>query len=124
MAALRRLQRLTRDMVYGGDGQFSNPPNEPITLNSVPYQTRLRVFDERTGHLVRAAWSAAVTDPCRAVSTARWLSLAITASERLKRWLRPPPLRTACRHPRATVNAAREPSPSVPRSAMVPPPSR
>ena len=34
--------------------------------------------------------------PCWA-STARWLSLAITASEREKRWFTPPPQRTACR---------------------------
>lgn len=54
-----RLARARRDMVYGGDGQFSNPPNEPITLNSLPYRTRLRVFDEWSGHLVREAWSAA-----------------------------------------------------------------
>lgn len=59
MAALRRLPRFTRDMVYGGDGQFSNPPNEPITLNNLPYRTRLRVFDEWSGLLVREAWSAA-----------------------------------------------------------------
>lgn len=51
--------RHIRDMVYGGNGQFSNPANDPITLDNAPYQARLRVFDERTGHLVREAWSAA-----------------------------------------------------------------
>lgn len=59
MAARRRFQRFTRDMVYGGAGQFNNPPNDPITLDSAPYQARLRVFDERSGLLVREAWSAA-----------------------------------------------------------------
>ena len=59
MAAIQFGPRHSRDMVYGGDGQFSNPPNEPITLNSLPYRTRLRVFDEWSGHLVREAWSAA-----------------------------------------------------------------
>ena len=33
--------------------------------------------------------------PLCAVSTARWLSLAITASDSEKRWLWPPPERTA-----------------------------
>lgn len=59
MAAILRGGRRTRDMMYGGDGQFANPANDPITLDNAPYQARLRVFDERTGHLVREAWSAA-----------------------------------------------------------------
>ena len=59
MAATRRIYRLTCDRVFGGNGQFSNPPNDPITLDGLPYRTRLRVFDERSGLLVREAWSAA-----------------------------------------------------------------
>lgn len=59
MAATLRLKRYVRDVVHGGDDQFTNPANDPITLNNSPYQARLRVFDERTGHLVREAWSAA-----------------------------------------------------------------
>lgn len=52
-------RRWVRDMAFGGDGQFSNPANDPITLNSVPYRTRLRVFEERSGLLVRETWSNA-----------------------------------------------------------------
>lgn len=59
MAAKLVNARYVRDMVYGGDGQFSNPPNTPILKDGVPYQARIRVFEERTGHLVREAWSAA-----------------------------------------------------------------
>lgn len=59
LAGYRRHPRYTRDMIFGGDGQFANPTNDPITLNSAPYQTRLRVWDERTGLLVRETWSAA-----------------------------------------------------------------
>jgi hypothetical protein len=55
----QRHPRARRDMVYGGNGQFANPANDPITLDNAPYQARLRVFDDRTGHLVREAWSAA-----------------------------------------------------------------
>lgn len=58
MAAFNARKRYTIDMRYGGNGQFSNPPNDPITLNQKPYQTRLRVFDDRSGYLVREAWSA------------------------------------------------------------------
>lgn len=58
-ASYQAQRRFTRDMVFGGDGQFANPPNDPITLDGVPYQTRLRVWDERTGILVRETWSAA-----------------------------------------------------------------
>jgi hypothetical protein len=46
-------------MVDGGDGQFSNPVNDPITLDSVLYRTKLRAFEERTGRLVREVWSTA-----------------------------------------------------------------
>lgn len=48
-----------RDMEYGGDGQFSNPPNDPVTLDGVPYRARLRAFDARSGWLVREWWSNA-----------------------------------------------------------------
>ena len=58
MATLRN-PRLARDMVDGGDGQFANPVNDPITLDNAPYRARLRVFEERSGRLVREAWSAA-----------------------------------------------------------------
>lgn len=50
--------RCVRDMVDGGNGQFSNPENDPITLDNLPYQTRLRIFEERSGRLVREFWSA------------------------------------------------------------------
>lgn len=53
-----RAHRLQGNAFFGGDGQFSNPPNDCITLNGLPYQTRLRVFEERSGLLVREAWSA------------------------------------------------------------------
>ncbi len=59
MAAILRGGRQSRDMVYGGDGQFSNPPNTPILKDGVPYQARIRVFEERSGHLVRELWSDA-----------------------------------------------------------------
>lgn len=59
MAGVKRNFRGSRNTVYGGDGQFTHPANDPITLDNAPYQARLRVFDERTGHLVREAWSAA-----------------------------------------------------------------
>lgn len=58
MAAILRGGRRSRDMVYGGNGQFSNPPNTPILKDGVPYQARIRVFEERSGHLVREAFSA------------------------------------------------------------------
>lgn len=57
--ALQSKRRIHINLIYGGNGQFSNPPNDPITLNGRPYQTRLRVFEERSGRLVREAWSAA-----------------------------------------------------------------
>jgi hypothetical protein len=44
---------------FGGDGQFANPPGDPITLNGVPYRTKLRVWEERSGMLVREFWSNA-----------------------------------------------------------------
>lgn len=53
----RLLLRGYCNLVFGGSGQFSNPPNDPITLDGVPYRTRLRVFEERSGLLVREAWS-------------------------------------------------------------------
>ena len=60
MAAIRRtFGRYNRDMVDGGNGQFANPTNDPITLDNTPYQARLRVFEDRSGRLVREAWSAA-----------------------------------------------------------------
>lgn len=59
MAAILCNPRYAHDMTFGGDGQFTNPENDPITLDAVPYQTRLRVFDERSGMPVREAWSAA-----------------------------------------------------------------
>lgn len=55
----RRNPRVSYDAVDGGDGQLSNPLNDPITLDGAPYQTRLRVFEERSGRLVRETWSAA-----------------------------------------------------------------
>lgn len=45
------------NLLFGGDGQFNNPLNDPITLDNVPYRTRLRVFEERSGILIREAWS-------------------------------------------------------------------
>ena len=59
MAAIQFGPRYSRDMVNGGDGQFANPPNAPVTLNHMPYQTRIRVFDARSCLLVREGWSAA-----------------------------------------------------------------
>lgn len=59
MAAILRTRRLVRDMVYGGNGQFNNPENDPITLDGAAYRAKLRVFEERTGRLIREAWSAA-----------------------------------------------------------------
>lgn len=58
-AGVLRDPRFTRDMSDGGDGQFANPPDDPITLDSLPYRTRLRVFEERSGRLVRESWSEA-----------------------------------------------------------------
>lgn len=58
MAAKLRNPRTVRDMVDGGSGQFANPANDPITMNNAPYRARLRVFEERSGRLVREAWSA------------------------------------------------------------------
>lgn len=58
-AGTLRNPRFVRDMAYGGDGQFTNPENDPITLDNMPYQARLRIFEERSGHLVRECWSAA-----------------------------------------------------------------
>jgi hypothetical protein len=49
----------SRDMLFGGNGQFGNPVNDPITLDNAPYRAKLRVFDERTGILAREAWSNA-----------------------------------------------------------------
>lgn len=54
----QRNPRFTRDMLDGGDGQFSNPLNDPITLESVPYRAKLRVFEEKSGRLIRETWSA------------------------------------------------------------------
>ncbi len=58
-AARSRVQRFVRDMIDGGDGQFVNPPNDPVTLNGQPYQARLRFFEERSGRLIREIWSDA-----------------------------------------------------------------
>lgn len=57
MAALRRNPRYTRDMIDGGNGQFTNPPNTPILKDGVIYQARIRVFEERSGRLIREQWS-------------------------------------------------------------------
>jgi hypothetical protein len=59
MAATLRFRRFVRDTVDGGNGQFTNPANDPITLDNAPYSARLRVFEDRSGRLVREAWSAA-----------------------------------------------------------------
>lgn len=59
MASILRKPIYRRDLEFGGDGQFSNPTGDPITLDSAPYQARLRVFDEESGLLVREAWSDA-----------------------------------------------------------------
>lgn len=56
-SGLRRAARSGYDAVDGGTGQFANPPNAPITYDGAPYKARLRVFNERSGRLVREAWS-------------------------------------------------------------------
>jgi len=58
-AARYRVVRRVRDIVDGGDGEFTNPVNDWITLDGAPYQARLRVIEERSGRMVREAWSAA-----------------------------------------------------------------
>jgi hypothetical protein len=57
-ACYLRDHRFWVNLIDGGDGQFVNPIGAPITLDGLPYRTRLRVSEERTGRLVREVWSA------------------------------------------------------------------
>ena len=55
MAALRRFQRSTRDMVDGGGHQIVGTVDEVGVAGAY----RVRLFERRTGRCVRETWSAA-----------------------------------------------------------------
>lgn len=46
-----------KDMEYGGKGQLRTPDFDAVLKDGAVYQARIRVYDERSGILVREAWS-------------------------------------------------------------------